>query len=359
MAKITVIPFGPQHPVLPEPIQLRLELKDEKVVSAIPALGYVHRGLEKLVETKDYLQTVYLVERVCGICSFIHSVAYCQGIEEMMGVEVPPRARFLRVIWSETHRLHSHLLWLGLLADSFGFLNLFMQVWRAREAVLDLQESTAGSRVILGVCCVGGVRRDIDEAGRDQIKATLDRLEQDLHRIVKPILKDYSVQHRTVGVGQISRELTFERGAVGPVARAAGIAQDLRQTGYAAYSELDFQPVVETAGDCYARMLVRFREMSQSIELIRRAMERMPVSPISVPVKGNPDGEIVSRVEQPRGEVVYYLKGNGSKNLARMRIRTPTFANIPALLAMLPGCELANVPVITLSIDPCISCTER
>jgi len=359
VAKITVIPFGPQHPVLPEPIQLRLELKDEKVVSAIPALGYVHRGLEKLVETKDYLQTVYLVERVCGICSFIHSVAYCQGIEEMMGVEVPPRARFLRVIWSETHRLHSHLLWLGLLADSFGFENLFMQVWRAREAVLDLQESTAGSRVILGVCCVGGVRRDIDEAGRDQIKATLDRLEQDLHRIVKPILKDYSVQHRTVGVGQISRELTFERGAVGPVARAAGIAQDLRQTGYAAYSELDFQPVVETAGDCYARMLVRFREMSQSIELIRRAMERMPVSPISVPVKGNPDGEIVSRVEQPRGEVVYYLKGNGSKNLARMRIRTPTFANIPALLAMLPGCELANVPVITLSIDPCISCTER
>ena len=359
MSKITTIPFGPQHPVLPEPVQLRLELRDEKVVSAIPALGYVHRGLEKLVESKDYLQTVYLVERVCGICSFIHSVAYCQGIEEMMGVEVPPRARFLRVIWSETHRLHSHLLWLGLLADSFGFENLFMQVWRAREAVLDLQEATAGSRVILGVCCVGGVRRDIDDAGQDRIKATLDRLEKDLHRIVHPILKDYSVQHRTVGVGQISRELTFERGAVGPTARAAGIAQDLRQTGYAAYGELDFQPVVETAGDCYARILVRFREMSQSIELIRRAMARMPVSPISVPVKGNPDGETVSRVEQPRGEVVYYLKGNGSKNLARMRIRTPTFANLPALLAMLPGAELANVPVITLSIDPCISCTER
>ncbi|MCX5858877.1 MAG: nickel-dependent hydrogenase large subunit, partial [Proteobacteria bacterium] len=307
MSRITVIPFGPQHPVLPEPIQLRLELKDEKVVSALPVVGYVHRGLEKLVETKDYLQTVYITERVCGICSFIHSVAYCQGIETIMGVEVPPRARYLRVIWSETHRLHSHLLWFGLLADSFGFENLFMQIWRAREAVLDLQEATAGARVILGTCCVGGVRRDLDQAGRDLTLATLDKLEQDIKKIANPILKDYGVQQRTVGIGRISRELTYERGAVGPTARAAGIAQDLRQTGYAAYGELDFQPVVETAGDCYARLQVRVREMNQSIELILRALERMPASPISVPVKGNPDGETVSRVEQPRGEVVYYL----------------------------------------------------
>jgi ech hydrogenase subunit E len=359
MAKTSVIPFGPQHPVLPEPVQLRLELQDETVISAVPSLGYIHRGLERLVEHKDYLQTVFIVERICGICSFIHSTAYCQGIEQMMGIEIPPRARFLRVIWSEMHRLHSHLLWLGLLADSFGFENLFMQAWRVREAVLDLHEATAGGRVILGVCCVGGVKRDIDAAGLDKVRAGLDRIEGDLRKVVDPIINDFTVQKRTVGVGQVSSELIRERGAVGPTARAAGVAQDLRQTGYAAYGELGFTPVVETAGDCYARMMVRIREMTQSIELIRRAIDKIPSSPVNVPVKGNPEGEVVMRVEQPRGEVFYYLKGNGTKNLARMRIRTPTFANLPALLGMLAGCNLANVPVITLSIDPCLSCTER
>lgn len=359
MAKTSVIPFGPQHPVLPEPIQLRLELEDEKVVGALPVIGYIHRGLEKIGEQKDFNQCVFLMERICGICSFIHSQTYCQGIEEIMNVEVPARAKYLRTIWAEIHRVHSHLLWLGLLADSFGFENLFMQAWRCREAVLDLMEATAGGRVMLGVCTVGGVRRDMDDARLKLVMDSVSQIEKQFDHFIPTFLNDYSVKQRLVDTGIISKQEAYLRGAVGPTARGSGVAQDLRQLGYAAYGELDFAPAVETAGDCYARTLVRCRELYTSLSLVRQAVKKIPAGPFNVPVKGNPDGETVIRTEQPRGEVVYYLKGNGSKNLARARVRTPTFANIPALLAMLPGCSLADVPVITLSIDPCISCTER
>jgi Ni,Fe-hydrogenase III large subunit len=334
-------------------------MEDERVVEALPAIGYVHRGLEKLAEQKDFHQNVFLIERVCGICSFMHGLAYCQGIEQLMGLTVPERARYLRVVWSELHRLHSHLLWLGLLADSLGFENLFMQAWRVREEVLDIMEATAGGRIILGTCAIGGVRRDIPPELLVEVGRTLDRVQRGCDEIASPILEDYTVSERLRDVGRITQQQARELGAVGPVARAAGIAFDHRCTGYAAYGELDFQPVVEETGDCHARLLVRVRELHQSVALVRRAIGQMPAGALSVPVKGRPDGEVVSRLEQPRGEVVYYLKANGTRNLERLRIRTPTFANVPALLAMLAGCQLADVPAITLSIDPCISCTER
>lgn len=359
MSKRTIIPFGPQHPVLPEPIQLRLVMEEERVVEALPAIGYIHRGLEKLVEKKDFNQCVFLAERVCGICSFLHSVTYSQGIEEMMSVAVPDRAKFLRLIWGEIHRVHSHLLWLGLLADSFGFENVFMHAWRCREKVLDLMEKTAGHRVMLGTCCVGGVRRDITDEGLAEVLRVVDELQKEFDEFVPVVLNDYSIKQRTIGVGKLTKEQAAELGAVGPVARASGIARDFRETGYAAYGQVGFKIVTATSGDCYARIQVRCGEMYECLEMIRRAVKALPAGAINVAVKGNPSGEVVSRVEQPRGEVVYYLKGNGTKNLERMRIRTPTFANLAPLLAMLPGCELADVPVIVLSIDPCISCTER
>lgn len=355
----TVIPFGPQHPVLPEPIQLRLVVEDERVVEAVPSIGYVHRGLEKLIEIKDFHQNIFVVERICGICSFMHALAYCQTIESMMDIEVPPRARFLRVVWSELHRMHSHLLWLGLLADSFGFESLFMQLWKIREKIMDVMEKTSGNRVIISTNIMGGVRRDIEKDMLDHIVKVLSECKREMDRVKKVFMDDYTVKHRTVGVGVLSKEKAYELGIVGPTGRGSGLGQDLRTTGYAAYNELDFQPVVEESGDCYARMVVRLKEVFQSMELINQAIAKMPDGEIAVPVKGNPDGEAVSRVEQPRGEVFYYIKANGTKNLERLRIRTPTFANVPVLLAALPGCQLADVPVITLSIDPCISCTER
>jgi Ni,Fe-hydrogenase III large subunit len=355
----TVIPFGPQHPVLPEPISFKLVLQDEKVVEAVPAIGYVHRGLEKLGETKEYTQNVFLVERICGICSVMHAQAYCQGIEALMNVSVPDRARYLRVIWAELHRIHSHLLWLGLLADAFGFESLFMQVWRDREKIMDIMEETTGGRVIVSVNIIGGVRRDLNPEQLVRISAVSTEVGQDIQRVEAAFFKDYTVSQRLVGVGVLTREKAYELGAVGPLARASGVPQDLRNLGYAAYRELGFEPVVAADGDSYARVVVRLKEVYASIELIKRALAALPAGDCAVPVKGNPTGEVISRVEQPRGEVLYYLRANGTKNLDRLRIRTPTFANVPPLMTILPGSQLADVPVLILTIDPCISCTER
>jgi len=355
----SVIPFGPQHPVLPEPLHLKLVLQDEKVVEAIPAIGYVHRGLEKLTESKEVSQNIFVVERICGICSFMHALAYCQGIEELMQVQVPDRARYLRVIWGELHRTHSHLLWLGLLADAFGFESLFMQAWRHREQVMDLMEMTAGSRVIISTNTIGGTRRDITPEMFTAILTTMRGIRIDVKALERVFLNDYTVKHRLCGVGTLTKEEAYTLGAVGPTARACGLPQDLRKLGYAAYNELDFEPIVATDGDAYARTVVRINELYQAVDLLEQAIGKIPGGEISVPVKGNPNGEVISRVEQPRGECLYYLRANGSKNLSRVRVRTPTFANIPALLKMLPGHQLSDIPVLILSIDPCISCTER
>ncbi len=355
----TIIPFGPQHPVLPEPIHLKLVVEDEIVKEALPQLGYVHRGLEKLTEIRDFNQMIQIVERVCGICSKIHAMCFCQGVEEMMGIEVPDRAKYLRVIWSELHRVHSHLLWLGLYADAFGFESVFMQFWRIREKIMDINEATAGNRVIVSVNVVGGTRADLTPEQCNWILQELDVVEKETKRLQAVMLNDYTVKKRTVGVGVLTKDQAYALGAAGPTLRGSGVAQDMRQLKYAAFDKLDFTPITAPDGDCYSRGKVRFLETLQSIDLVRQAISRMPQGEIAAKFKGNPEGELVTRVEQPRGELLYYLKGNGTKNLERVRIRTPTFANIPPLLAMLPGCELADVPVIALSIDPCISCTER
>ncbi len=359
MGKRSVIPFGPQHPVLPEPIHLDLVIEDERVVEAIPSIGFIHRGLEKLAETRDYVDYVYVAERVCGICSFMHGMGYCMAVEDIMNVELPPRALYLRVIWAELSRIHSHLLWMGLLADSFGFENLFMQCWRLREKVLDIFEMTTGGRVIFSVCKVGGVRKDIDEDSQKIILKTLEEVGHAFRTLEKTFLQDRSVQHRLKGIGVLTAEEAHTLGAVGPMLRASGVAQDMRKTGYAVYNELEFEIPTSPDGDSYARCDVRMKEIHTSIDLIRQTIGKIPESEISVKVTGSPNGQSFIRVEQPRGEAFYHVRAGGTKFLERFRVRTPTFANLPALLKILEGRSLANVPVLILTIDPCISCTER
>ena len=223
----TTIPFGPQHPVLPEPLHLKLVMEDEKVVEAIPALGYVHRGLEKLAEVKDFTQNTFLVERICGICSVMHAQCYVQGIEGLMNIEVPKRAKYLRVIWGELHRIHSHLLWLGLLADAFGFESLFMQCWRDREKVMDIMEETAGARVVISINTVGGTRRDLTTEQMAKIVKVVDEIYSDMKVMEGAFLNDYTVKHRLCGIGVLTKEEAYALGAVGPMARASGVAQDL------------------------------------------------------------------------------------------------------------------------------------
>ena len=356
----SVIPFGPQHPVLPEPIHLDLTLDDEVVVGAVPQIGYIHRGLELLVEKRDCLDYVHVAERICGICSFMHGMGYCEAVETLYGAAVPDRGRWLRTFWCELERVQSHLLWLGLAADAFGFENLFMASWRAREIVVDVAEETAGGRVIFGSSIVGGVSRDPDAETLARCAKALADVRSDVLALAEIMVTDSTVRHRLEKVGTLSGERAYQLGAVGPMLRASGGDYDLRRRGYAAYGDLDFEVVVETDGDCMARALVRIREIEQSFKIMEQVVKKIPDGPVAIPIKGAPAaGDAFVRLEQPRGEVVYFVRSDGTRFLERFRVRTPTFANIPAMAEALIGCDLADVPTIILTIDPCISCTER
>jgi ech hydrogenase subunit E len=245
------------------------------------------------------------------------------------------------------------------MADGMGFESLFMHSWRVREKVLNIVEATTGGRVIFGSCKVGGIRRDIDAEGIKNLLKDLEVIDQEIRQITQVFLNDRSVKARLCGVGVLSKQEAYDLGCVGPMLRASGVAQDLRTLGYAAFKDIPVAPVTRTEGDSYARCAVRCEELSQSVLIIRQALAQIPEGEIAVKVAGNPTGETITRTEQPRGEVVYHLKANGTKNLQRFRVRTPTFANLPAMLKVLPGCDLADVPMIVLTIDPCISCTER
>ena len=359
MANRSVVPFGPQHPVLPEPIHLDLVLEDEKVVEAIPSIGFIHRGLEGLVTKKDYNDMAYVAERICGICSFGHGMGYCDAVEHIMNVEVPERAQYLRTIFFEMSRVHSHILWLGLMADAFGFESLFMESWRIREKILDMLETATGGRVIFSINKIGGFRKDVPDDMLKGFAKEIDSVEADVKRIAKAFLDDKAVQSRLKGVGYLSGAEAEELGCAGPFLRASGVRRDTRKLGYAAYDDIDFDIITSDEGDSYARTDVRIREIYQSFSIIRQAVEKIPAGAFDVPVKGFPNGEYMTRLEQPRGEACYYVHANGTKFLDRMRVRTPTFANIPGLVKTLQGCDVADVPVLVVTIDPCISCTER
>ena len=364
MATRTVIPFGPQHPVLPEPVHLDLVVEDERVVEAIPQIGFVHRGLEKLVQKRDYNQFVYVAERVCGICSFGHGYGYASAAEKLLGIEVPRRVDYLRAILEELSRIHSHLLWLGLLADGFGFESLFNHCWRLRETVLDIFQQTCGGRIILSICIVGGMAHDIDDSMLRDVCEKLEGMKHDYKIIVDTLMNDMSVRNRLCGVGTISFEDALELSMVGPFAKGSGVEHDMRTTGFGAYADLEhFEPIIATEGDCYARCKVRCEEVFQAIDIIEELVAKIPHDGIG----GKPGPKVVppenSRahvlIEQPRGEAFYYVRGNGTKYLDRFRLRTPTSQNLAGMVRALQGVDLADVPMIILTIDPCISCTER
>lgn len=359
MANRTIVPFGPQHPVLPEPVHLDLVLEDEKVVEAIPKIGYIHRGLEQLAEKRDFNDFTYVIERTCGICSFMHGMGYVEAMERIFDTEIPDRAKYLRTIWCEMSRIHSHLLWLGLLADAFGFEALFYQCWRMREKVLDMFEESTGGRVIFSVNKIGGVLKDMPSEMLNKFVKNFNDMEVELHALTEVFLNDYTVESRLRGIGMLSKKDAIALGAVGPMMRASGIAIDTRKLGYAAYSDIDFDIITSNDCDSYARCKVRIKEIFQAIDIIKQAVSKIPSGEISVAIKGNPTGEAFMRVEQPRGEAIYYCRANGTKFLERARVRTPTFTNLTPLLHTLKGAEFADVPLLILTIDPCISCTER
>jgi membrane-bound hydrogenase subunit alpha len=356
-----VIPIGPQHPSLKEPGCFTITLEGEKVVDAHIGIGYNHRGLEKACESRNYIQTLYLIERVCGICSHTHSTAFCQGIEELAGLSIPRRAVYIRVIVSELERLHSHLLWLGVAGHEIGFDTLFMYSWRDREKVLDVLSEICGNRVNYGINTIGGVRRDIDDTMLQNISKVVDFLEDQLKYYLDLALTDTTLSARLSGIGKLSREDAIKYGAVGPVARAAGIMEDIRIIEpYAAYTEIPVKPITDTHADVFGRTVVRILEMLESLEIIRFCIKNLPGGDIAVKAPRRiPAGEIISRTEAPRGENLHFIRSNGTDILDRVRVRAPTEANWHGMKHMLEGEYLADVPITIAAIDPCYSCADR
>ena len=361
MSKRVVIPIGPQHPALKEPACFTITLEGEKVVAANVGIGYNHRGIEKSCENRNYIQAMYILERVCGICSHSHSTAFLQGIEKIAGIEISPKAKYIRSLFGELERIHSHLLWLGVAGHEIGFDTLFMYTWRDRELVLDILAELGGNRVNYGINTPGGVRRDIEPQHIEQIRKTMDILEERNNYYVQLALSDTVLAARLAGIGKLSREDALKYGAVGPVARAAGIASDMRKDDpYAAYAEIPFDVITDDHADVFGRTVVRVLEIMESIKIIRYVINNMPDGELAVKFPRKvPEGETISRYEAPRGEDIHYIKTNGTDMPERVKVRAPSEANWHGMAHMLEGDFLADAPIIIAAIDPCYSCTDR
>ncbi len=355
------IPVGPQHPALKEPAGFSLALRGEKILGAEIRLGYNHRGIEKGCEGRSYIQALYLVERVCGICSHSHATVFAQTVEELAGLEVPARARYLRVRVGELERIHSHLLWLGVAGHEIGFDTLLMYTWRDREVVMDLLAGICGNRVNYGMNTIGGVRRDLMPDLAAQVLSGIDLIENRTKYYLDVALEEETLKERLAGVGVVPKDVAVRLGAVGPTARASGVDTDIRRDDpYAAYGEIPFEVVTDDHGDVFGRTVVRIKEVLESCRIIRQAVKEIPDGPLSVRAPRKiPAGEAVGRYEAPRGELMHYIRSDGTERPYRVKIRTPTLANIQSVKYMLRDRFLADMPIVVAAIDPCFSCTDR
>jgi NADH-quinone oxidoreductase subunit D len=356
------IPVGPQHPALKEaPENFMFTIDGEYVVNVRARIGYNHRGIEKAAESRSYVQNLYLVERICGICSAAHITTYALAVEEALKLEIPSRANYIRTIIYELNRIASHSLWLGLAGHEIGFDTLFMYLWRDREIALNLLEQITGNRVTYAMPAIGGVRRDITPQMAENVKRELSILEGRMKYYKKLCLNEPTVLKRTVGVGILKPQDAIALCAVGPTLRASGVKSDVRADDpYLVYDEIPFDVVTYDGCDVASRVLVRCDEILASIGIIKHALDHLPDGPIRIKVpRIVPPAEVVSRSEAPRGELIHYLKSNGTDKPERLKIRSPTLGNIPSICKFLVGGFVADIPIALASADPCFTCTDR
>lgn len=354
------IPIGPYHPILEEPEFFELHVEGERVVDIDITIGWSHRGIELLSEHKTWDQVPFLVERVCGICSASHPFAYVKAVEDLLGIEVPLRAQYIRVIVAELERLHSHLLWTGLAGHFLGYNTVFMWTWKYREPLLDVIEAVTGNRNHYATYRVGGVRRDIPQEEIPNIFKTLEVLEKHNTLLTNAIVDDPVIHARTKNVGLLPLDKCREYGALGPTARAGGYNIDARRDHpIDAYDKVDFDVIVRENGDVFDKAVVRQLENFESIKIIRQCLEQMEPGDIVAEIYEIPPGEGIGMYEAPRGEVLHYVRSDGGNMPLRHKIRAPSFNNILTNEVSVPGNTVADAGLITAAVDPCYSCTER
>lgn len=356
----SVIPIGPYHPLQEEPELFTLTVEGERIVEVDVRIGYNHRGIEKLSESRSFDNSTFVVERICGICSTSHPFAYVRAVEDIFPMEVPDRARYIRTIIAEGERVHSHLLWLGLAGHFLGYNTVYMWAWKLREEILDMMEILSGNRNNYAMFTPGGVRRDIRQQDIPVVLAKIDSIVPTLEMLRDAILDDPVLHARLKGVGVLSREKAIEFSALGPTSRASGVARDVRKDSpYGVYDRVDWKMIVTSNGDVFDKAVVRILEIFESISILRQCFEALPEGPINAGIESIPPGEGIGHIEAPRGETFHYVRSDGTNRAIRHKVRAPTFMNLPTYKATIVGETISDATIILASIDPCYCCTER
>jgi membrane-bound hydrogenase subunit alpha len=363
MKEKTIIPVGPYHPLQEEPELFKLYCDGEIVTDIEWETGYNHRGIEKINESKTFEQIFFVVERICGICSTSHPFAFANAMEEIAQVKVPDRAKYIRTIVGELERIHSHLLWVGLAGHFIGYNTVFMWAWKYREPVLDLFEIITGNRNSYAMFKIGGVRRDIDEKDYSNILKILNGVKPKAEMLMKAVIDDPVIHMRTKGIGILTKQDIHDYCAVGPTARASGVDVDIRRDDpYAAYPLVNWKVIVAQEGDVFAKAVVRFLEIFESISIIEQCVEKLRKEPpglIDVKVKNIPEGNGAGRAEAPRGEVFHYVVTDGSNSPVRHKIRAPSYVNVATFKKSCVGQTISDATLALAAVDPCYCCTER
>jgi membrane-bound hydrogenase subunit alpha len=359
MAK-SVVTIGPFHPLQEEPESFNLTVEGETVVDIEVNIGYNHRGIEKLSERRNFDQATFVIERICGICSTSHPFAYTRAVEDIISVEVPERAKYIRTIIAEGERIHSHLLWLGLAGHFLGYNTVYMWAWRLREEILDVMEILSGNRNSYAMFTPGGVRRDLRQEDIPTVIEKIDFIVPTLTMLKKAVVDDPVLHARLKGVGVLTKEEAIDYCALGPTSRASGVAKDVRKDDpYGAYDRVEWEMIVTENGDVFDKVVVRVLEMFESIKIIKQCLLNLPEGEIDMKIKSIPPGEGIGTAEAPRGETFHYVRSDGTNRPVRHKVRAPTFMNLPTCQATVVGQTISDASIILASIDPCYCCTER
>lgn len=350
--------MGPQHPSTHGVLRVILELDGETVVKATPVLGYLHRGIEKLAESRTYPQFIPYTDRLDYVASMCNNLAYCQTVEKLMQVEVPERAEFIRVIMAELNRIASHLLFIGSTALDLGGMTGMLYTFRDREYILDMFNLAAGSRLTYSYVRIGGVMNDLSPEFLGLLQKYLAELPGMLQEYDELINGNEIFQARLKGVSVVPAERLFSLGVTGPVLRAAGVRADLRKTRpYGIYDRFQFDVPTGTVGDNWERYMMRVLEIRESAKIITQALEGLPEGPIMAKIPKvikPPAGEVYHANESPRGELGFYIVSDGSTKPYRLHIRRPTFYNLGSIEELCRGVKIADMPAVLAVLDPCM-----
>jgi NADH-quinone oxidoreductase subunit D len=401
---LMVINMGPQHPSTHGVLRLLLTLDGETIVGCQPIVGYLHTGIEKNTEYRTWQQGVTFVTRADYLSPFFNELAYCLSVERLLGVEAPPRAQAVRVLVCELNRIASHLVWLATTSLELGAISIMLYGFRERERILDIFEMITGLRMNHSYIRVGGLAMDLPDGAEERIRAYLKELPQRFDEYEAILSRNPIWLERNRGIGQLSAEACFQLGVTGPILRAAGVAHDLRKAApYSGYERYEFEVPTSTEADCYARYEVRVAEMRESVKICEQVLDSMPGGPVMIEdpkvrwpasLEAGPDGignseayvrhimeesmealinhfkvvtqgikvppgEVYTPVESPRGELGYYVISDGGVRPYRVRIRDPSFCNLPALPQMVEGRLIADVVACVASVDPVMGGVDR